>query len=68
MFQRISLYWPLSELSPVWIASASGAPVTGPGADLVDLPHHRLGDVGGEHLLRPVGRGEQPVLALEPHR
>ena len=30
MFQRISLYWLLSELSPVWIASASGVPLTGP--------------------------------------
>ena len=30
MFQRISLSWELSELSPVWIASASGLPVTGP--------------------------------------
>ena len=30
MFQRISLYWELSELSPVWIANASGLPVTGP--------------------------------------
>ena len=57
MFQRISLYWLLSELSPVWMASASGAPLTGPRADPVDPAHHRLGDVGGEHLLRPVGRG-----------
>ena len=32
MFQRISLSWELSELSPVWIASASGLPVTGPAA------------------------------------
>ncbi len=30
MFQRISLNWELSELSPVWMASASGRPVTGP--------------------------------------
>ena len=30
MFQLISLNWELSELSPVWMASASGAPVTGP--------------------------------------
>ena len=30
MFQRISLYWELSELSPVWMAKASGWPVTGP--------------------------------------
>ena len=30
MFQRTSLSWELSELSPVWIASASGLPVTGP--------------------------------------
>ena len=32
MFQRISLYWVLSELSPVWIAKASFLPVTGPAA------------------------------------
>ena len=30
MFQRTSLSWELSELSPVWIASANGLPVTGP--------------------------------------
>ena len=30
MFQRNSLSWQLSELSPVWIAKASGAPLTGP--------------------------------------
>ena len=35
MFQRISLSWELSELSPVWIASASGLPVTGPAATLL---------------------------------
>jgi hypothetical protein len=29
MFQRISLYWQLSELSPVSIANSSGSPVTG---------------------------------------
>lgn len=32
MFQRTSLSWELSELSPVWMASASGLPVTGPAA------------------------------------
>jgi hypothetical protein len=30
MFQRTSLSWELSELSPVCSAKASGAPVTGP--------------------------------------
>ena len=30
MFQRSSLSWALSVLSPVWIAKASGVPVTGP--------------------------------------
>ncbi len=30
MFQRISLSWELSELSPVWIARSSVRPVTGP--------------------------------------
>ncbi len=30
MFHRTSLRWELSELSPVWIASASVRPVTGP--------------------------------------
>ena len=30
MFQRTSLNCELSELSPVWMASASGLPVTGP--------------------------------------
>ena len=30
MFQRTSLYWQLSELSPVWIAKARFWPVTGP--------------------------------------
>ena len=30
MFQRTSLYWQLSELSPVSIANSSGSPVTGP--------------------------------------
>ncbi len=29
MFQRTSLYWQLSELSPVSIANSSGSPVTG---------------------------------------
>ena len=29
MFQRISLNWQLSELSPVSIANDSGSPVTG---------------------------------------
>ena len=45
MFQRTSLSWELSELSPVWIASASGLPVTGPAATCVDLADHRVGDV-----------------------
>ena len=35
MFQRISLSWLLSELSPVWMASASRFPVTGPRAILL---------------------------------
>ena len=30
MFQRTSLYWQLSVLSPVSIANSSGRPVTGP--------------------------------------
>ena len=30
MFQRISLSWQLSVLSPVSIANCSGSPVTGP--------------------------------------
>jgi hypothetical protein len=30
MFQRTSLYWQLSLLSPVSIANRSGSPVTGP--------------------------------------
>ena len=30
MFQRTSLYWQLSELSPVWIAKENGVPVAGP--------------------------------------
>ncbi len=30
MFQRASLYWELSELSPVSRANSSGSPVTGP--------------------------------------
>ena len=30
MFQRTSLYWELSELSPVWIARPAVCPVTGP--------------------------------------
>ncbi len=29
MFQRTSLYWQLSELSPVSIANSNGSPVTG---------------------------------------
>ena len=38
------------------------------GTDPVDPAHHRLRDVGGEHLLRPVGRGREVLLVLEPHR
>ncbi len=30
MYQRISLYWQLSELSPVSIANEKGMPVAGP--------------------------------------
>ena len=30
MFQRVSLCWQLSELSPVWIANENGVPVAGP--------------------------------------
>ena len=57
MFQRTSLCWLLSELSPVCSANASGRPETGRCADPVDRPHHRLRDVRGQHLLRPVRRG-----------
>ena len=45
MFQRISLYWLLSELSPVWIANASGLPVTGPRRISLIRAHHRVGDL-----------------------
>ena len=58
MFQRISLYWQLSELSPVSIANSSGSPVTGPVLDRVDRADHGVADVGGEHLLRAVRRLE----------
>ena len=49
------------------------------GRDLVEAADHRVGDLAGEHLLRSVGRGEQPcrrhravvvepVGPLHPHR
>ena len=60
MFQRISLYWQLSVLSPVSIANSSGSPVTGPFLTALIGAHHRVADLGGEHLLRPVGRREDP--------
>ena len=73
MFQRNSFCWQLSELSPVWIANASGVPLTGAGLHVVDRPDHRLGDLEGEHLLRAIARREEPddgvaggVLVLEP--
>ena len=69
MFQRISLYWRLSELSPVWIANASGRPVTGPLPDRVDLADHRVGDVGGEDLLGPVRAASETLSPTStPHR
>ena len=55
MFQRSSLYCPVSELSPVWIAKRERLPGHRAAADLVDLPHHRVGDVAAEDLLGPVG-------------
>ena len=46
MFQRTSLYWQLSELSPVWIANASAWPVTGPTPTRLTAAHHGVGDLG----------------------
>ena len=61
MFQRTSLYWELSELSPVWMASASGLPVTGPTP--IALISRTIASAiwPGEHLLGAVGRAEEPV-------
>jgi hypothetical protein len=68
MYQRSSLYWQLSQLSPVTTANDNAPPARRSLAERVDRPHHGVAHLYRQHLLRPIAAADPAEPAKQRPR